>query len=141
MAQPQVDFEVLGIKPVDGQRRGADQASEGQGQWAKDGAHYPIFPLRLGTVPRAMAARAKAIPATRMIAAPEGMGRSKMIGSRMPHNVLTVAIPTEIQKKPLSDWLSRRAAAAGITNSAPTRIAPMTLTAATVINVTRITNR
>lgn len=88
-----------------------------------------------------MAARAKAIPATRMMAAPDGTGRSKMIGSKIPHRVLTVAIATEIQKKPLSDWLNRRAAAAGMTNSAPTRIAPMTLTAATVISVTRITNR
>eukprot|EP01132_Coremiostelium_polycephalum_P021887 gene21886-25978_t len=64
-----------------------------------------------------MAARAKAIPATRMIAAPDGIGRSKIIGSRIPHRVLTVAITTEIQKKPLSDWLNRRAAAAGITSN------------------------
>ncbi|MNY21045.1 hypothetical protein D3C86_1545640 [compost metagenome] len=88
-----------------------------------------------------MAARAKAIPATRMIAAPDGIGRSKTIGARIPHRVLTVAISTEHQKKPFSDWLSRRAAAAGITSRAPTRIAPMTFTAATVISVTRITNR
>ncbi|MNY80286.1 hypothetical protein D3C86_2212590 [compost metagenome] len=52
-----------------------------------------------------------------------------------------VAISTESQKKPLSDWLNKRAAAAGITSKAPTRIAPMTLTAATVINVTSTTNR
>ena len=53
------------------------------------------------------------MPATRMIAAPDGTGRSKTMGSRMPHRVLTVAIATEIQKKPLSDWLNKRAAAAG----------------------------
>src|SRR5476651_1381193 len=109
MAETLVDFEVVGIKTIDGgQRRSAYQTSDGQGQWAKNRAHYPRFPFRLGTVPRAMAARAKAIPATRMIAAPDGIGRSKMIGSRIPHRVLTVAITTEIQKKPLSDWLNRR---------------------------------
>ncbi len=59
----------------------------------------------------------------------------------MPLRVLRVAITTEVQKNPLSDWLSRRAAAAGITSSAPTRIAPMTFTAATVISVTSTTNR
>ena len=73
--------------------------------------------------------------------APEGTGRSKTIGSRMPHSVLSVAISTEMKKKPLSDWLTSRAAAAGITSSAPTRIAPMTFTEATVTKVTSTTNR
>lgn len=87
-----------------------------------------------------MAARPKARPATRMIAAPEGIGRSNMIGSRIPASVLTVAISTASQKNPFSDWLTRRAAA-GITSRAPTRIAPITFTAATVTRVTRATNR
>lgn len=88
-----------------------------------------------------MAARPKARPATRMIAAPEGIGRSNMIGNRIPASVLTVAISTASQKNPFSDWLTRRAAAAGITSRAPTRIAPITFTAATVTRVTRATNR
>lgn len=81
------------------------------------------------------------MPATRMIAAPDGTGRSKTIGSRMPSNVLSVAISTDRKKKPFSDWLTRRAAAAGITSSAPTRIAPITFTEATVTRVTSTTNR
>ena len=39
-----------------------------------------------------------------------------------PPTILMVAISTEIQKNPFSDWLSNRAAAAGITSRAPTRI-------------------
>ena len=48
---------------------------------------------------------------------------------------------TETKKKPLSDWLTSRAAAAGITSRAPTRIAPITLTEATVTRVTSTTKR
>jgi hypothetical protein len=35
-----------------------------------------------------------------MIAAPDGTGRSSVIGSRMPSRVLTVAISTEMKKSP-----------------------------------------
>ncbi|MOA69985.1 hypothetical protein D3C78_1985320 [compost metagenome] len=59
----------------------------------------------------------------------------------MPNSVLRVAISTEMKKKPFSDWLTRRAAAAGITSRAPTRIAPITFTEATVTRVTSTTNR
>ena len=76
-----------------------------------------------------------------MIAAPEGTGRSKAIGSKMPSRVLRVAMITDRKKNPLSDWLTSRAAAAGITSRAPTGIAPITFTEATVTSVTSTTNR
>ena len=56
-------------------------------------------------------------------------------------DILDLSVPLEITVQDgfdyWFDWLSKRAAAAGITSRAPTRIAPMTLTAATVISVTR----
>src|SRR5690606_28639507 len=102
---------------------------------------HALCPLRAGVSPRTMAASPKSAPAVRMMAAPEGTGSSSWIGTRMPICVLSVANSTLSQKKPRSDRLSRRAAAAGMISSAPTRMAPITLTEATVTRVTSTTNR
>ena len=76
------------------------------GQCQRQGQVFEVhagFPCRRGTRARARAARAKQMPATRMIAAPDGTGRSKTIGSKIPSRVLMVAISTDRKKKPLSD--------------------------------------
>src|SRR5690606_4693440 len=118
------------------------QQGGGDGDAAVEhGMGHAACPLSAGTMPRKIAAMANKAPASRMMAAPEGTGSSSSMGTRMPAIVLTVANSTDNQKKLRMEWLSSRAAAAGMTSSAPTRMAPITFTAATVTMVTMATNR
>src|SRR5690606_33266105 len=78
--------------------------------------------------------------AHRMMAPPDGTGRSSSIGTSTPAMQLTVANVMLRNRKPRSDVTTLRAAAAGISSRASTSTAPTILRQATVISVIMTTN-
>ena len=78
--------------------------------------------------------------ASNTMEAPDGKGSSKAIGNKMPAIQQRVESRILVQKNCITLRVTRRAVVAGISNMAPTNMAPAIFTAATVINAINTTN-